>query len=86
LYNSKTKKGKFLFTNKPELENYKLEEMDTVEIKARDGLIIPSYVTRPFKDRAGPTVILVHGGPNARDDWGLDPEVQLLANRGYAVV
>lgn len=60
--------------------------MDTVEIKARDGLIIPSYVTRPYKDRAGPTVILVHGGPNARDDWGLDPEVQLLANRGYAVI
>jgi dipeptidyl aminopeptidase/acylaminoacyl peptidase len=28
----------------------------------------------------------VHGGPWARDDWGYQPEAQMLANRGYAVL
>src|SRR4029078_4279191 len=33
-----------------------------------------------------PLVLNVHGGPWARDDWGYDPEHQLLATRGYAVL
>ncbi|HEU4648131.1 MAG TPA: prolyl oligopeptidase family serine peptidase [Gemmatimonadales bacterium] len=33
-----------------------------------------------------PLVLLVHGGPWERDVWAYDPEVQLLANRGYAVL
>ena len=31
-------------------------------------------------------MLVVHGGPWARDAWGYDPQVQLLANRGYAVL
>jgi dipeptidyl aminopeptidase/acylaminoacyl peptidase len=33
-----------------------------------------------------PLVLYVHGGPTARDEWVYDPVVQLLANRGYAVL
>jgi dipeptidyl aminopeptidase/acylaminoacyl peptidase len=33
-----------------------------------------------------PTVLVVHGGPWARDTWGYDPEAQWLANRGYLVL
>src|SRR5262249_57246116 len=53
-----------------------------------DGLTIQGYLTKPVgvtpKDL--PTVLLVHGGPWARDTWGFDPLSQFLANRGYAVL
>src|SRR5690606_39699645 len=32
-----------------------------------------------------PVVVNPHGGPWARDSWGFNPEIQFLANRGYAV-
>jgi dipeptidyl aminopeptidase/acylaminoacyl peptidase len=63
-----------MFTNKPKLEKYELLETKPIEIKARDGLILPSYLTRPNQHKAGPTIIMVHGGPNSRDHWGYDPE------------
>lgn len=56
--------------------------------QARDGLSIPAYLTLP-PDRPAkklPLVVLVHGGPWARDTKHYDPEVQLLASRGYAVL
>ena len=31
-----------------------------------------------------PMVLVVHGGPWARDRWGWNPQAQWLANRGYA--
>jgi dipeptidyl aminopeptidase/acylaminoacyl peptidase len=54
---------------------------------ARDGLAIPSYLTLPLESTGKqlPVVVLVHGGPWARDTIGWDPEVQVLANRGFAV-
>jgi dipeptidyl aminopeptidase/acylaminoacyl peptidase len=62
--------------------------MTAVEIPARDGLSLNGYLTLPpgraFKDL--PLVLLVHGGPWARDHWGFDAEAQWLANRGYAVL
>jgi dipeptidyl aminopeptidase/acylaminoacyl peptidase len=62
--------------------------MRPVDIPARDGLVMPCYLTLPA---SGPTknlplVLLVHGGPWARDAWGFSPDVQWLANRGYAVL
>ena len=72
--------------------------MQPVVIKARDGLELVSYLTLPpaatakraaSRDRPVqpvPLVIDVHGGPWARDSWGLNPECQLWANRGYAVL
>ncbi len=54
----------------------------------RDGLAINGYLTLPkgVEPKALPMVLLVHGGPWARDDWGYQPEAQMLANRGYAVL
>ena len=69
--------------------------MHPVVIKSRDGLNLVSYLTLPkASDPEGegrpneplPMVLIVHGGPWARDAWGFDPEHQLLANRGYAVL
>jgi dipeptidyl aminopeptidase/acylaminoacyl peptidase len=57
---------------------------------ASDGFRIHGYLTSPRTARRGtppPLVVLLHGGPHsARDTWGFDPEVQLLASDGYAVL
>ena len=79
-------KGTFLFSARPELAKYQLLPMTSVEIPARDGLTLVSYLTRPHADKAGPMVLLVHGGPWARDNWGYSSLAQLFANRGYAVL
>jgi dipeptidyl aminopeptidase/acylaminoacyl peptidase len=56
-------------------------------MQARDGLELHGYLTRPGNAGPYPMVVLPHGGPHAvRDDWNYDWEVQLLANRGYAVL
>lgn len=62
--------------------------MDFVKYKARDGLMIPAYLTLPKgKKKHLPLIVLVHGGPYVRGQyWGWDPQVQFLASRGYAVL
>jgi dipeptidyl aminopeptidase/acylaminoacyl peptidase len=61
--------------------------MTPVTITARDGVALPAYLTRADPAAKGqPMVLLVHGGPWARDGWGLSPTAALLANRGYAVL
>ncbi len=88
VYNRETKTSTFLFSNKPKLEGLQLASMQPVSFEARDGLTIHSYLTTPVGISAQnlPTVLLVHGGPWARDTWGYDPQAQWLANRGYAVL
>lgn len=64
-----------------------MAEMKAVTYRSRDGLVIHGYLTLPPDAPANnlPAVIIPHGGPWSRDTWGYDPEVQLLASRGYAV-
>jgi len=85
-YERKTRKVTFLFDNQPELNKYTLATMEPVSFQARDGLIIHGYLTLPLgQDKTNlPLVLNVHGGPQARDMWGYNPEAQWLANRGYA--
>jgi dipeptidyl aminopeptidase/acylaminoacyl peptidase len=72
----------------PWLVEENLAPMKPVRITARDGLELPAYLTLPPGKEAKdlPAVLLVHGGPWARDAWGFDSEAQFLANRGYAVL
>lgn len=83
------------FVARPELEGAPLQPMHGQEIPARDALTLPSYLTLPpgcDAEATGrpavpvPMVLLVHGGPWARDDYGFSSTVQWLANRGYAVL
>lgn len=70
---------------KPEM----LSEMRPVSFKARDGLPIEAFLTLPrgSDGKNLPLVINPHGGPfGPFDQWGYNPEVQLLASRGYAVL
>ncbi|MCU0544062.1 MAG: S9 family peptidase [Oscillatoriaceae cyanobacterium Prado104] len=77
----------FLFSNQPKLEGLPLSSMEPIFYTARDGLTIHCYLTKPLGIPTPiPTVLLVHGGPWARDSWGYDSEAQWLANRGYAVL
>lgn len=87
-YDRESKTSTLLFSNRPQLEELSLASMQPISFQARDGLTIHGYLTTPVGISAKnlPTVLLVHGGPWVRDTWGYDPEVQWLANRGYAVV
>lgn len=71
----------------PWLNEEDLCEMTPFSFESRDGLKINGYLTVPKngQDKNLPLVINPHGGPWARDGWGFNPEVQFLANRGYAV-
>ncbi len=87
LYRKDTKALTFLFNQRENLTSYQLAKMEGVVIKARDGLELPSYLTKPINAMGPvPLILLVHGGPVARDVWRYDPESQWLANRGYAVL
>lgn len=83
------------YTSRPALEGMPLQPMHPREIASRDGLTLPSYLTLPpgsdtdgdgKPDAAVPMVLLVHGGPWARDGYGFNAAHQMLANRGYAVL
>jgi dipeptidyl aminopeptidase/acylaminoacyl peptidase len=87
-YDRASRTGSFLFTSRPELERFELARMEPFSFTARDGLTVHGYATFPVDGgRAGlPTVLDVHGGPQARDTWGWNPEAQWMANRGYLSV
>ncbi len=72
----------------PWLNEEDMSPMKPVQYSARDGLAIHGYLTIPKGHAAGkrPVVINPHGGPWVRDSWGYNPEVQLLASHGYAVL
>ncbi len=64
-------------------------EMKPISYQARDGLTIPGYLTLPkgAEGKKLPLIVHPHGGPyGIRDYWGWNPEIQFLANRGYAVL
>jgi dipeptidyl aminopeptidase/acylaminoacyl peptidase len=95
LFDRDSGKPRFLFTDRKELEGQPLQRMHSRIVKSRDGLDLVCYLTLPpgsDPDATGrplqpvPMVLDVHGGPWGRDRWGLNPEHQLLANRGYAVL
>jgi len=95
LYDRSVGSAKKLFSSKAALEGLPLVPMHGVEIKTRDGLVLPGYLSIPkWSDPDGdgkpaaplPMVLMVHGGPWARDSWGFNSYHQWLANRGYAVL
>ncbi|WP_041742973.1 alpha/beta hydrolase family protein [Collimonas fungivorans] len=98
-YNDRTQGSRYLFDSKsgtltrladinPAIAEKDMAEMKPVQYKTRDGLVINGYLTLPLgKDPKNlPVIVNPHGGPWVRDVWGYNPEVQLLANRGYAVL
>jgi dipeptidyl aminopeptidase/acylaminoacyl peptidase len=88
LFNTQTGELTKLAEVAPWLKQDQLASMKAIEYTSRDGLTIHGYLTLPLgRDPKNlPIVINPHGGPWARDNWGYDPEVQFLANRGYGIL
>ena len=94
-YDRNSKNARLLFVDRPELEPLSLAHMHPRVIRSRDGQDLVSYLTLPprsdadadgLPERPLPMVLVVHGGPWARDDWGYNAYHQWLASRGYAVL
>lgn len=88
LYDREKQNAQFLFNSRPSLDSYTLSPMQPISFQARDGMTLHGYLTLPagYRPNNLPTVLMVHGGPWTRDQWGFSPSVQWLANRGYAVL
>jgi dipeptidyl aminopeptidase/acylaminoacyl peptidase len=86
LFDLAAKSLKEIAARLPAIDPGRMLPMRTLSYPSFDGLMVPAYLTLPGKP-AGPvpTVILIHGGPQARDRWIFDKEVQAFAAHGYAV-
>lgn len=88
LYNKTNRKLDEVLAVRPQLEGVKLSPVQSVSYKASDGTMVPAYLTLPpggAKARL-PAIVMPHGGPSARDEWGFDWLSQYFAAKGYAVL
>jgi dipeptidyl aminopeptidase/acylaminoacyl peptidase len=89
VYDKPTKKLIEIALVRPELEGVKLAVVKPVSYPAADGTMIPGYLTLPPGSATGkglPTLVMPHGGPAARDEWGFDWLAQYFAAQGFAVL
>jgi len=89
MFDRETGKAKFLTASRDWIKPAEMSIMKPIEVKARDGLVLHGYLTIPngSDGKNLPLIVNPHGGPHGpRDEWHFNPEVQLFANRGYAVL
>ncbi|MFL6657277.1 MAG: alpha/beta hydrolase family protein [Massilia sp.] len=89
LYNTSTGKLNPVGETHPGIDPDTMGEQEFVRIKARDGRMVPAWLTLPHGSarKQLPMVVLVHGGPYVRGtEWGWKADDQFLASRGYAVL
>ncbi len=88
LFDRSDKKIEFLYTPRPEVPREHLCEMTPISYKSTDDITIHGYLTTPkvTEGQLVPGIIMPHGGPWVRDNWGYQSYTQFLANRGYAVL
>ena len=87
--NLETRKAGPIESSAPWIDPKRMQAMNIIKFKTRDGRQLDAYLTLPAgasKTNPPPLVVLAHGGPWARDNWGFDGEAQFLASRGYAVL
>jgi dipeptidyl aminopeptidase/acylaminoacyl peptidase len=74
--------------SRPWVDRRLMADTDFFTVPARDGLALPTYVTRPRGVKGpAPAIVLVHGGPYLRGrEWGWSADAQFLASRGYVVI
>jgi dipeptidyl aminopeptidase/acylaminoacyl peptidase len=88
LFDRKTRRLTAQYRMREKLPREALAPMLTLRYTSSDGLEIPAYLTLP-RGSSGeglPTLVVPHGGPWSRDNWGYNPLAQFFANRGYAVL
>lgn len=83
----KTLKMREVLIMRPDIDPTRMQPMQVIHYPSTDGMDIGAYLTLPGKPvRPVPLIVLVHGGPFARDQWGWTEDVQVLAAHGYAVL
>ncbi len=88
LFDRRTKKLSLEYVSRERIPRDQMAAMTPIRYKSSDGLDIPAYLTLP-KGQPGknlPLLVVPHGGPWARDQWGFNNLHQFMANRGYAVL
>ncbi len=88
LFDRKTRKLAEVLPVRPGLANVALATVKAVTYKAADGTDIPAYLTLPAGSDGKnlPAIVMPHGGPGYRDEWGFDWLSQFFAAKGYAVI
>ena len=89
LFDANTQKAQFLWANRSWLDPRQMVSTTPFAFTTKDNMELHGYVTLPRslgKDEKAPLVVMIHGGPISRDYHQFDDKVQLLANRGYAVM
>lgn len=88
VYEMATRKLRLIGRRYPQLAAEHLGERSAIKFRARDGTQVPAYFTMPagVEPMKLPLVLLVHGGPHARDDFTFDWWSSFIASRGYAVL
>jgi len=88
IYDKRTDKLMKISDVSPWINENEMAEMKPITYKSRDGITINGYLSLPLgkEHKNLPVVINPHGGPWARDQWGFNPEIQFLVNRGYGVL
>ncbi|MFW2851518.1 alpha/beta hydrolase family protein [Sphingomonas sp. TX0543] len=88
LYDKTNRHLEEVAASRPELSGFTLATVKPVSYRAADGTVIPAYLTLPpgSDGKNLPAIVLPHGGPAARDEWGFDWLAQFFAARGYAVL
>lgn len=90
LFDTETLQADYLVSSRPWIDPNRMLPVEPVQFENRDGQTIHGYLIEPDDGEEGrphPTIVRVHGGPHGiRDHWQFDPELQLFASRGYAVM
>lgn len=89
LFDRQTNQATYLAGSMDWIKPGEMSPMKPISFMARDGLELHGYLTIPAGSDGKnlPMIVNPHGGPHGpRDEWGFNPEVQLLANRGFAVL
>ena len=89
LFDRKKKSLGIISPSRPALKGKTLAQVKTISYAAADGTQIPAYLTLPpgvTEAKNLPAIVLPHGGPGARDEWGFDWLSQYFAQRGYVVL
>ena len=89
LFDANTKQAQFLWANRSWLDPRKMASSTPFKFETSDKTELNGYITLPNNlavDKKAPLVVMIHGGPQTRDFYQFDSEVQLLANHGYAVM
>ncbi|WP_417621439.1 alpha/beta hydrolase family protein [Parasphingorhabdus sp.] len=88
LFDKQSKQLRPLLGVRPLVENANLGRVESISYPAADGTIIPGYLTLPpgSSGKNLPAIVMPHGGPESRDEWGFDWLAQFYVSQGFAVL